>query len=191
LLLAAALGGCAHLAAPVGWDCRASVEESGIQAVGWLNLSPSGQVRHRNVEWSKTGPRLMERVRTSWDFGSGSVDWNSGKVDVAVNMIGISPQQTYRLELRAGDQTMSVGPFNRGSLMFLRVPLRQVRSAAAARPLSVVVIAEPGSEIARFPFSTAHVERGLQLSRLALSQAEAKAADHERQCEKAPEIIVT
>ncbi len=191
LLCCGVLGGCAHLSAPAGWDCRAGIHRDNIRAAAWQHLKPGGTVDLTSAEWwLEPAPQEMPRFRTVWHANDGALDWNTGRVEL-IYRIGASSPLAHRIELHGGGRRLLHGAFDRGPLLLLAGPWRDFSKAAAAPGLQLVVVAQPDQVVLRRPLDASLLERGISMAAEALQSAANKSREFRRQCERAPEIIAT
>ncbi len=192
MLPTAALGGCAHVAAPAGWDCRATIVGQGLRADAWYHVTPSGRTDHTFAEWRLQEPagRIL-RFGTVWDGGEGGVDWDSGRVELIAQAGPALPRQARRLELHGAAGRLFHGALDDGPNLLLTAPSGVFWQAAATQDLELVVVDQSGVVLSRTAFNASAPLRGNALAAEALAAAYAKSRDFERLCEPAPVIIAT
>lgn len=186
------LAGCAHFSAPAGWDCRASVEQGGIRADGWLHLGPTGRVQVTQAQWwQQRGRSPVLRFGGVWEGSAAGVDWNAGRVELIYAFSPPSLAQPHRLELHGRGRRILSGAWDRGPNLGLSAPYRNFNQAAGEPNLVLVVVSQAGREIARRPFYAGVLQRGTAMAAEALVAATRKSSDYRQHCEPAPEIIPT
>jgi hypothetical protein len=192
LLCCGALGGCAHLSAPAGWDCRAVIERDGVRANAWQHLNPGGKVQLTQAEWwLHPAPQEMPRFGTEWDANDGELDWNSGRVQLIYRVGALSPGHAHRIELHGDGRRLLHGAFDRAPFLLLTGKWQDFSKAAGAGGSQLVIVAESGSVLLRRPFNASLLHRGISMAGDALRSVSIQSRDFRRQCERAPEIIAT
>ena len=192
LLCCGAVAGCAHVSAPAGWDCRATVEGGGVRAKAWQHVDRDGRVELTLAEWWLQPPtQEIPRFGAVWDAHESALDWTKGRVELVYSLGAASPGQRRRLELYGDGRRLLHGAFDRAPNLLLTAPWQDFRTAAAARGVQLVVADEAARVVVRQPLDATLLDRGISMAVEALQTVTMKRRDFRNQCVEAPVIIPT